>query len=378
MIRVRVGLMCVLVAAVASSAHAQTAQDPWSVTVEYLSIDTRGNDVHVGDVFTEHQTLSGTATSNRLDYGVTYDPIRTNLERNQSGMVTAAYRRQRWQFGGRWWRVAPEAETTGSRSTTPATASSQFVTGIRMWENSQVPVINQQHPSGISPVTFRASNQLEHMVIDGYAALNWIQETNLNVAIRLGAAYAQSENTRSEGQTMRAFVTQTGPGITTTLENNITIGSESESTNRLLGPMLALAGDTTLGRVRIEWLAGHSLMIGTAATSGTWTDIDNIREVTVTSSAITETLTVLDGVIPVENEERPVVPVIELQVRAGVRVARRVHVGGGLFSSTWLNLPVAPAFVVPDDWTDIQGTGWRAQTRNVSFTGFTIFAAVGF
>jgi hypothetical protein len=73
-----------------------------------------------------------------------------------------------------------------------------------------------------------------------------------------------------------------------------------------------------------------------------------------------------------------VVPVIELQVRAGVRVARRVHVGGGLFSSTWLNLPVAPAFVVPDDWTDIQGTGWRAQTRNVSFTGFTIFAAVGF
>jgi hypothetical protein len=41
-------------------------------------------------------------------------------------------------------------------------------------------------------------------------------------------------------------------------------------------------------------------------------------------------------------------------------------------------VPVAPAFVVPDDWTDVQGTGWRHQNRNISFTGFSIFAGVGF
>jgi hypothetical protein len=146
----------------------------------------------------------------------------------------------------------------------------------------------------------------------------------------------------------------------------------------LTGPMVALAGDTTFGRVRIDWLIGQSTMIGTAETEGEWTDLDVINEVTVTSGVRTETSTVLDGVIPIEKDERTVVPVVDLQVRASVRVTGRLFVGAGVFSSTWFNMPMAPAFVIPDDWTDVQGTGWRQQDRNITFTGLSIFAGVGF
>ena len=375
---VRVGLLCACMAAIAAPAYAQAAQDPWTVSAEFLNVWIRGNDDHPGDVFTEHQTLSGTAAASRLDYGVTYEPILTTLDGDQSAIISVAYQGPRWQYGGRWWRAIGEGSDSGSRTTTPPTATSQFVTGIRLWENSLLPVDNQQDPSGVSPVTFHADNRLENMVLDGYAALNFVRSANLNLALRFGGAYARVENARSEGQTQLTFITQFSGGVTTTITNNIELASESESTTSLIGPTVAIAGDTTVGRVRIAWLAGHSLMLGTAETTGSWTDIDNINQVTVTSGTRTETSTVLDGEIPVELDEHAVVPVLELQVRAAVRVAKRVSVGGGLFSSTWFGLPLAPAFVVPDDWTDLQGTAWRSQSRNVSFTGFTIFAEVTF
>jgi hypothetical protein len=380
MTQVRVGLLYVLVAAAAGSAHAQTTQEPpWSITAEFLNVWILGSDVHVGDVFTEHQSLSGTVGRSRLDYGVTYDPIVTTLPSDQSVMVTAAYRGPVWQFGGRWWRATGEDDLSGSRSSAPPTATSQFLTGIRMWENSLIPVNDDKDPSGISPVTFHAGNRLEQSVIEGYAGLSWIKGPRLNLAARFGVAHSEFTNTRNEGQTQRAFVVDTSGNVTTTFTNNISIDSESETTASLTGPMIALAGDTVMGRVRIEWLVGNAIMIGTAATSGTWTDVDNIDQVTVVGGgAPTEAFTLLNGVIPYNLDDRAMVPVIELQVRGSVRLAKHVSVGAGVFSSTWFRLPVASAFVVPDDWTDLQGTGWRLQTRDVSFTGFSIFAGFSF
>jgi hypothetical protein len=59
-------------------------------------------------------------------------------------------------------------------------------------------------------------------------------------------------------------------------------------------------------------------------------------------------------------------------------VARFLNLGGGVFSSTWFDLPVAPAFSIPDDWTDVQGTAWRQQTRNLTFAGVSVFAGLVF
>jgi hypothetical protein len=381
-----VGLLCVLVVSGANSAHAQTTEGQgWNVSIDFLGLSTRGNDVHVGDVYTERQSVSGTIGNFRLDYGVTYEPIITKMDSDPSWMVTGGYRGAQWGAGARYWRTVSEGSADGEANTAPETPTSAFITGIRMWENSIIPVTNVQDPSGLSPVTFHSENRLEHFRIDAYAERRWITGRSLNLTTRFGVAHSRTENTRSEGQTQRAFCfTFSGlcvvpPAVTnSTLTNDIAIDSESDATMSLTGPMIAVVGDTTFGRVRLDWLIGNSVMMGTAETTGEWTDVDMINEVTVASGVPTETSTVLDGSIPIDFEERTVVPVIELEVKASVRVVGRLFVGAGVFSSSWFGVPVAPAFVVPDDWTDVQGTGWRHQNRNISFTGFSIFAGVGF
>ena len=379
MTRVRVGLLCALVAASAGSAHAQGAQgESWYVAVDYLNVSTRGNDVHVGDVFTEHQTVSGTVSQTRLDYGVTFDPIVTKMSTDHSVMLSGGIRGPRWGFGIRGWRAVADGDATGSRSTTAPTATSQFVTGIRLWDNSIIPVTDQQDPSGISPVTFHADNRLEHLQVEVFGERRWTAAENFNLAARFGFARARTENTRSEGQTQHAFIVDTVAGGTSTLNNNITIDSESETKMNLTGPMLAIAGDTAFKRVRLDWLVSHAVLFGTAETTGTWTDIDNINEVTVTGGVQTVTTTVLDGVLPREQDERAVVPTLDLQLKASVRVVKGVSIGGGVFSSTSFGQPVAPTFVVPDAWTDVQGTGWRSQKRDITYAGWSIFAGFGF
>jgi hypothetical protein len=387
MTRVRVGLLCALVVASAGSAHAQgVAQgETWYVAVDYLNVWTRGNDVHVGDVFTEHQTVSGTAAQNRLDYGVTFDPIVTQMSNDQSVMLSGGIRGQRWGFGIRGWRAVADGSASGSRSTTPETATSQFITGIRMWDNSIVPVINIQDPSLVSPVTYHADNRLEHLQVEVFGERRWLAGENFNLAARFGFARARTENSRSEGQTQRAnCFTAAGdcvlpPNVTnSTLTNDITIDSESEATMNLTGPLLGIAGDAHFKRLRLDWLVSHAVLFGTAETTGTWTDIDNINEVTVTSGVQTQTTTVLDGVLPREQDERAVVPTLDLQIKASFKVVKGVSVGGGVFSSTSFGQTVAPAFVVPDDWTDVQGTAWRSQKRDVTYAGWSIFAGFGF
>ena len=41
-------------------------------------------------------------------------------------------------------------------------------------------------------------------------------------------------------------------------------------------------------------------------------------------------------------------------------------------------MPVAPAFSIPGDWTDVEGTGWRDQTRDLTFLGYSAFVSFGF
>ncbi len=146
----------------------------------------------------------------------------------------------------------------------------------------------------------------------------------------------------------------------------------------LTGPMVAIAGDTTVGIFRIDWLVGQSILLGTAETSGTWTDVDDITDVIVIASTRVETTTFLNGAVPTSNEERAAVPMFDLQLKGSLRVTKNINVGVGVFSSTLFGLPVAPAFSIPGEWTDLAGTGWRQQTRDITFGGFTLSAGFAF
>jgi hypothetical protein len=368
---------------IATSASAQGTNTGWQLSLDPLYVMTRGNDVHAGDVFTESQIPSTTVTNtgpgvtvtnSRLDYGVTYDPIVTDMRSEFGVLVSAGYRGARWGFGGRGWRVETSAAVDGSGES----PSEESLTGVRMWDHSALPVVNRFTPSGYAPFTFYAENRLEHLRIDGYAERRWIASGNVNVGIRLGAAYAQFRNRRREGNAETAAYQDIFGSTVITGQNSITLDADSESTADMFGPSVGIAGDSTHGAVRIEWLVSPGVLFGTAETSGEWVDIDNISEVE-TSPGLRDNRTIrLEGVIPVERDVRVAVPALDLHVKASVAVAKGVRIGGGLFTSSWFGMPVAPAFSIPGEWTDVEGTGWRDQTRDLTFLAYSAFVSFGF
>jgi len=380
MTRARIGLLSMCVLAAAGSAAAQGKSQGWDVSVDALNVLTRGNDVHAGDIFTESQTASGTALNSRLDYGVTYDPIVTRMNDGISGLIAASYHSSTWGFGGRGWRVVTNGGMSGSARTAAPTASTGSITGVRMWDQSLVPVENDFESSGFSPVTYHASNRLRNTRVDGFAERRWISTSSLHVGLRFGLAYARFENSRSEGhEESAAFAdTTTLPGSTIYFTNDITIEMDTKATMDLAGPSFGLAGDASYRRLRVDWLVNPAVMFGTAKTTGSWIDTDNISQVTTTGSNSVPSTDLLHGVIPIDLEERSVIPSLDLQLKASVRVAGPFRVGVGLFTSSWFNVPMAPAMSVPGRWTDLDGTGWRNESRDLTFLSYSGFVALGF
>src|SRR5689334_888610 len=162
MTRARIGLLSVCMLTAAGSAAAQGKSQGWDVSVDALNVLTRGNDVHVGDIFTESQTGSGTAQNGRLDYGVTYTTIVTKMSDRVSGLSAATYHSSSCGFGARGWRVKTSGAASGGARTAAPTPSTSAVTGVRMWDQSLVPVENDFEPSGVSPVTYHATNALRN------------------------------------------------------------------------------------------------------------------------------------------------------------------------------------------------------------------------
>lgn len=379
MTRARIGLLALCVWSAASVAAAQNPSPRWDVSVDALNVMTRGNDVHVGDVFTESQTVSGTLLNSRLDYGVTNTPIVTTMPDKFSALVAAAYHGPKWGFGGRGWRVSTDDAVSGS-ARSPAPTATTAVTGIRMWDHSLIPVENDFEPSGVSPVTYHASNELESLRIDAFAERRWISNGGLNVAMRFGVAYVHFENTRAEGHEESAsFIDTTStPGSTIAFSNSITLQMDSSSTMDLVGPSFGIAGDATHQRLRIDWLVAPAVVFGNAETSGTWVDTDNISQVITTGSVTVPTTDRLRGTLPLDLEERTVIPMLDLQLKASVRVAGPLRVGAGIFSSSWFKVPTASALSVPGNWTDVEGTGWRPQPRDLTFLAYSVFVGFGF
>jgi hypothetical protein len=351
----------------------------WDASVDALNVLTRGNDVHVGDVFTETQTGSGTLLNSRLDYGVTNDPIVTKMDDRFSALVAAAYHGSQWGLGGRGWRVSTDGGMTGSARSPAPTPSTTAVTGIRMWDHSLIPVENDFEPSGVSPVTYHASNELENLRIDAFAERRWISTGSLHVSMHFGLAYAHLKNTRSEGHEESAsFIDTSTPGTTVNFSNFITLQMDSSATMNLYGPSFGIAGDATHQRLRIDWLVAPAIVVGTSKTEGAWVDTDNISQKTTTGGVSVPSTDHLIGTLPLDFEERAVVPMLDLQLKASVRITGPLRVGAGLFSSSWFRVPTAPAMSVPGNWTDVEGTGWRQQPRDLTFLAYSAFVAFGF
>jgi len=83
----------------------------------------------------------------------------------------------------------------------------------------------------------------------------------------------------------------------------------------------------------------------------------------------------MGGTFPYNKTETAVIPVTEMKLRftyaLGKLLGTNVFLGVGGFASAWWNVPMAPTWSVPGNWTLGDGTGWKENRSTLLFYGGT-------
>ena len=366
--KVSAGIVCACVLIGASSANAQTAF-PWTgpyVSVDFVWMTTRGNDVHVGDVVEESSTSSGPVTNFASSDTATFTPIIPKMGTDPTLIIEGGYRGTAWGFGGRgWWSKTDGSETASVRSST-FTAPNFQESSVNMFYDSFSPFTDNREISGRGPVTYNATNELKHLRIDGYAERLWVSGAMGVVTMRFGIGYASIENTRDESVSMTGqFIA--GPN---TFNDDFSLGVIGGSEANLIGPTFGIAGEMLLGQVELDWLVSPAALMGTADSTLAMTGAD-ISRTRSTATGSTTALTTDTFSANRTAERRTLVPTLDLQLKAGFPVLPQLTVGGGIFSSMLFDMPVAPTI-------DFQNGQLIEQNRTVTYLGYSVFAKYKF
>lgn len=346
----------------------------WSIQLEPMWMDVKGNDLHVGDVFKYREEWH--APTMTLTYGVTYEPINLDMNDKLTLRTEITYRKNQWGLGISGWWFNTDDSVTGRVTTPPEefipTGWIFYVNGVRMWDHSILPVRNDLDPSGFSPVDYWAKSEVGVWTVDLFGIRTLAEKKNSHIDLTFGLKLGSPDNEREEGQSMRAFVYNWfGAGLH--WDNRITLESKSEADYGLMiGPVIGLQGKVKYKRIGLEGLLNQSILIGRVKQSGTWTDIDDIW---IVSGPVGGPFTpvrqydYLEGKFPFSKSETYAIPVTEAKLKFLVDVAKNVSIGIGGFTSIWWNAPLAPKWSIPGDWIWREGTGWRLQRETLVFYG---------
>lgn len=344
---IRLGFLSLFVIGHASMSSAQTMPG-WQASVDALWATVHGNDDRIGDVVVAEGS-GAIGSTNTLSTTA----IAPELERAPGFLVEARYRGGSWGFGGRGWRISTDGDVR-SVVTTNASAGVLHTSSVRLWNQTIAPFTNFQQPFSRSPLSYGATNALEHVRVEGYAERLWVNGPTGTVAMRFGLGYARSQHRR------HADLLNIGRSGSVSLDE--TLATTAETDFNLAGPLFAIAGDTPVKRLHVTWLVSHSALIGTARSDATF----EITDVTPSGSGSATTILRM----PWSDEPRVIVPALDLQLKAGFAITRRLEAGGAIFSSSLFAMPVTPTF---DDHTG----GWNRETRDISIFSFSVFARVG-
>ena len=361
---------------------AQAQDDGWSIQLEPMWMDVKGNDIHVGDIFRwkidwYYDGVKGIYTRK---YGVTYEPINLDMDDNLTVRAELTYRKNQWGLGFSGWWFNTDASVSG-RVTTPKRIEgtdgvnfwgTYYRNGVRMWDHTIRPVWTELEVSGFSPVDYWAGNDLGVWTIDVHGIRTLAEKKDSHVDLAFGLKFGSLDNKRSEGQSQRAFIYDAfGPGLH--FDNQITLQSKSEADYGLMaGPVLGFQGKARYEKFGIEGLVNQSLLIGKVDQSGHWRDTDDMWIVKGPKGGPftpVRQYAYLDGNFPFSKKETVALPVTEAKLKFLYFIRDNISAGIGGFASIWWNAPVAPKWSIPGDWTALEGTGWRLQEDTLVFYG---------
>ncbi len=350
------------------------ADEGWSIKLEPMLMDVKGNDVHVGDVFKYRSSefITNEDGNYTFNYGITYEPINLDMDEKLTLRTEITYRKNQWGFGLSGWWLNTDASVNGRVTTPPENG----VNGVRMWDHSIRPVYNELQGSNLSPVDYWAENDLDTYTMDLFGIRRLAENTDSHIDLTFGLKLGSIDNERKEGQSQRAYIDDYQyPDVV--YDNHITMESKSKADYDVMaGPVIGFQGEAKYKRFSLEGLLNQSILIGKVKKSGTWTDIDDIvYKYTPTGATRHYTYT---GKFAFSQEKTEAIPVTEAKLKFSVDVARNLTIGVGTFASIWWDAPLAPKWSMPGDWTAGEGTGWRLQKENLIYYGSMVSLNISF
>jgi len=359
------------------------AQDGLSIQIEPLWMDVEGNDEHVGDKFYWKEEWNNVTLT--YTYGITYDPINLNMKNKFTLRGEAIYRKNQWGWGLSGWGFGTDDSKSGRVTTPPfeftPTGWIYYENGVRLWDHTPVPILNELEPSGVSPVDYQAENKLNVWTADLFSIRTLAEKSTSQIDLAFGVKLGSLDNDRNEGRERRAFVYDDfGPGLH--WDNQISLESTSEADYGLMtGPVLGFQGKVKYKRFGIEGFINQSILFGRVKYTGLWEDIDDIWVVTGPEGGPFEPVEQYEydyGRFSFSKHERAALPVTEIKLKVVYNITKKISIGGGGFYSIWWDAPVAPKWSMPGDWVAGEGTGWQLQERTLKFGGLMVDLGIRF
>lgn len=354
----------------------------WEFKVELFSVKTGGNDTRVGDLFIYEQkgevTLDQRDYLLKLLYGAKYTPLVTFMSDQKTPLVSAGYNNGRWGFIFSGWHL----NTSGAVGGEVVTGRPFSAEGVRMWDHTIFPLWDGTQNPPVSRVQYWANNSLSLQNAD-FLFFDRLRGGSSPVAVDLlwGIKLAKLKNDRREGQSQHAFLSDYA-GLGKHFDNAVFLESLGHSGSGLLvGPVIGGRWSSKYKTFSFKGTASHAVLFGSARTSGSWRDTDDIyfiNGLTREQSTFVFPFIYYDGLFLFADRERVAVPVTEFSGGFFFDLTKHISIGYGVFISTWQGVVLAPEWSVPGPWSPSGGSGWERNKSDLSIYGSTLSLRVVF
>lgn len=296
--------------AAGSPSHAEEGK--WTLRLEPIFMEAHGHDQHVLtvreiDIDSTPRVENNTAVSLDTDSGVAY-----------SGGFRYAGKQWNWGADFFWFSTSQDAQSRTGAADGPAGTIDEVVFEIA--DQS----FTSSDPSDALFYRVLEDTDLAVWTVDFCGTRALIDKAESDVRLQLGLRFGDFDND------YRAVVGVEGVGGTRM--------DASSNYDRMMGPLVGLAGDVHRGKSHITGYIGQSLLLGSAELSRT------SREFT---GPFGDAPSFFNQEVFRKSED-VAIPVTEFRIKWTYSVSEMVSLGVGANSSAWWDVPVPPG-VIPNE-----------------------------
>ncbi|MBC7189943.1 hypothetical protein H5U35_07040, partial [Candidatus Aerophobetes bacterium] len=265
-----------------------------SIQIEPAFMELDGFNLHSGDIFYYQEKWN--SETGKLNYGTTYEPINLDMQEKVTLQIEALWKKNSWGIGVRGWWFDTEDSKSGEVTTPPASFTPTsyvyydvyYENGVRMWDHTIWPVVNDLEDSFFSPVKWYARGDIKAFSADVFGAHTIGGKEKNQLEFLFGAKFATLDTKREEGQFQRAYISCENFDELESFppedfpekhdwDNYISLQSKSTAKSEIMaGPCVGLRGRTSLKKWKIEGFLNQSVLFGKTKLKGNWKDVDNI------------------------------------------------------------------------------------------------------